>query len=84
MAIAKLKTKNTIIYNIIFVLIVSITIPIMNNERKFSKLVTEANYCFSAKNYKKAIELYDDALSISPIFKDIKSVRKIYLKQNIK
>lgn len=82
--IRQLKKLKILLFTILFfVLIVVITIPIMNNELKFSKLVTEANSCFSAKNYKKSAKLYDDALSLSPIFKDIKSVRKNLSKAKI-
>ncbi|RUT63072.1 hypothetical protein C1144_04505 [Clostridium botulinum] len=63
--IRQLEKLKILLFTILFfVLIIVITIPIMNNELKFSKLVTEANSCFSAKNYKKSAELYDDALSL--------------------
>ncbi|MBD5643967.1 tetratricopeptide repeat protein [Clostridium botulinum] len=84
MGIKKTKKQKIILFTILFfALIAAITIPIMNNELKFSKLVTEANVCFDSKNYKKAAELYDDALSLSPMFKDIKSVRKNLSKAKI-
>ncbi|ACO85472.1 hypothetical protein [Clostridium botulinum] len=72
----KNKKQEKILLTVLFlVLIAIIVIPTLNNELKFSKLVKEANVCFDSKNYKQASELYDDALSLSPIFKDTESVR---------
>ncbi|WP_434296133.1 tetratricopeptide repeat protein [Clostridium sporogenes] len=69
------KQRNILFIVLLVVLIAIIVIPTLNNELKFSKLVNEANVCFDSKNYKHASEVYDDALSLSPIFKDTESIR---------